>query len=629
MNPSQTKVLIVEDEAIVAYDLQNRLRKSGYTVSAIAASGAQALEGIEKTSPDLILMDIRLQGPMDGIEVATEVRHRYKLPVIFLTAHADHATLERAKLTGPFGYLVKPIGNINLSSAIEVALHKHRAERQLQDREAWLSTVLGSMADAIVVTDALGTIQFMNPTAECLTGWTHSKAVGQRVSEVLCLIDFADRSITAELVSAAAVEGVAAELPGDVRLVARGGRSVLVEGQIAISQAENRAIAGTVITFRDVTARNREQVHIRQEQKMLVASRLACGIARDFNNLLNVILGRSEELLREMGENNASRERIQAIRQAGSTAAAFTTQLLGLCPDQVLQPQKIDLNSVVDRLLPILKSLTGPSIQVQARLDPDLGKIRADASQIEQVLLNLVLNARDAMRQGGEVSIQTENIDLPGRGELEAEVEPFVRMVVKDTGAGMDREIADHIFEPFFTTKQPGQGAGLGLAIVHAIVSAGDGLINVESKPGAGAQFEIFLPRLGEARAVSAPAWSRSDGLSTVLVVDDLPEVRSMLRDCFEPGRYNFLEAANDEEAWLIARTHKGAIDLLVTDISKATMNDSNLGLRLSEVQPRAKVLFISGHPEDFLREDQPEVSFIQKPFTKQALLERIREILA
>ena len=499
MNPSQTKVLIVEDEAIVAYDLQNRLRKSGYTVSAIASSGEQALEGIEKTPPDVVLMDIRLQGSMDGIELASKVRHRYKLPVIFLTAHADQATLERAKLTGPFSYLVKPIGNVNLSSAIEVALYKHRTERQLQDREAWLSTVLRSMADAIVVTDALGKIQFMNPTAESLTGWSHSEAINRPVSDVVSLIDFADRGMTGELVSAATLNGVATELPGDVRLVCRRGRSVPVEGQIAISQAENRAVAGTVITLRDVTARNLEQVHVRQEQKLLVASRLAVGVARDFNNLLSIILGRSEELLREMNEDNSFRQRINAIRQAGSAAAALTTQLLGLCPNQIIKLDEVDLNSVVDRLLPILKGLTGPSIRIESRLDPNLGKIRADVSQIDQILLNLVLNAREAMPEGGEVSIQTESIDLPRPGELAIEIESFVRLVVKDTGAGMDREVADHIFEPFFSTKEPHEGAGLGLAIVHAIVSAGDGLINVESKPGAGAQFEIFLPAIGGA----------------------------------------------------------------------------------------------------------------------------------
>ena len=509
MNPSQTKVLIVEDEAIVAYDLQTRLQKSGYAVSAIASSGEQALEGIKKTPPDLVLMDIRLQGAMDGIEAALEVRNRYKLPVIFLTAHADQATLERAKLTGPFSYLVKPIGNVNLASAIEVALYKHRAERQLQDHEAWLATVLRSMADAIVVTDALGTIQFMNPTAESLTGWTHSEAIGRPLNDVVCLIDSADCSIAGELVSAATVDGVATELPGEVRLVCRrGGRWVPVEGQIAISQAENRAVAGTVITLRDVTARNWEQVHIRQEQKLLVASRLAGGIARDFNNLLTIILGRSEELLREMDQDNTFRERIQAIRQAGSTAVALITQLLGLCPNQIIQLDEVDLNSVVDRLLPILKRLTGPSIHIESRLDPNLGKIRADVRQIEQVLLNLVLNARDAMPEGGEVSIQTENIDLPRPGELAIEVEPFARLVVKDTGPGMDREVADHIFEPFFTTKETGEGAGLGLAIVHAIVSAGDGLINVESKPGAGAQFEIFLPAIASAGQLQQQAFS-------------------------------------------------------------------------------------------------------------------------
>lgn len=630
--PIKTKVLIVEDEAIVAYDIESRLRKAGYHVPATAASGEQALATIEKTLPDLVLMDIHLQGSMDGVATAAEIRDRYKVPVIFLTAHADRATLERAKLTGPFSYLVKPIGNVNLSSAIEVALYKHRTERQLQDREAWLSTVLRSVADGMVVTDAWGRIQFLNPTAEQLTGWPHGEAAGLPLFDVVSLLDSADRNITSELLSAAILEGSGAELPREVRLISRRGRATQIEGQIAVSQAANRAAVGTVMTFHDVTIRKREDIEIRQEQEMLVAGRLAGGIALDFKQPLSIILGNSDQLLREMDQADSSRERIQAIHQAGHAAAALTAQLLELHRNHIVEAQDVGLNPIINRLFPTLKRLAGANIQIEVRLDPALGNIRADPEQMDQVLLRLVLNARDAMPEGGRISIETENVDLPPRTELDKRPEPFVRLAVRDTGAGMDSEVAEHIFEPFFTTKERGKGTGLGLAIVHAIVTAGDGLITVDSKPGAGALFEIFFPRLEEPRSVVPISGVRakpgSNRASTVLLVDSQPEVRRLLHNCLETSGYDLLDAESGEEALVIASLHDGPIDLLVTDAATASLDSPKLGVRLAEVRPQTKVLLMSEYPERFFSHDEMDVSLIRKPFTKETLLERVKEIL-
>lgn len=497
MHTTQTKVLIVEDEAIVACDIERRLRKAGYAVPAIAASGEQALEGIERTSPDLVLMDVHLQGPSDGIEVASDVRNRYDLPVVFLTAYSDKATLERAKSTEAFSYLVKPIGNVNLASAIEIALYKHRIEQELKNRGAWLATVLDSMGDAVMVTGSGVDIQFLNPAAERLTGWDRKDAVGRRLTEVLRLVDFADRPLASE-VDAAIGAGVATDFPRETRLISRDGRSAAVEGQIAISQVDGR-LSGSVVTFRDVTGRNVEESQIRQEHKMLVASRLANGIGRDFNRLLTVILRHSEQLLEETGEASQLRNRLKAIHHAAYGAAVLTGQVLGLCRNKPAQLRTLDLNSLVTRFLPLLRRMAGSAITVEVQLDPGAGKILADVGQMEQLLLNLVLNARDATPLGGRVHIETGNIELPSRSPLVGGAEQFVRLAVTDNGKGMDSEMAEHMFEPFFTSKAPAPGTGLGLAVVHAIVTAADGLINVNSQPGAGSLFEIFLPRAEEA----------------------------------------------------------------------------------------------------------------------------------
>jgi two-component system cell cycle sensor histidine kinase/response regulator CckA len=495
MPVSQPKVLIVEDEAIVACDLERRLRKAGYVVSAIASSGELALQSIEETFPDLVLMDIHLQGPSDGIAVASEVRARFHLPVIFLTAYADKATLERAKATDPYSYLVKPVSPVNLASTIDVVLHKHRAEQELRKREAWLATVLHSLPDAVVVTDASGSIQFLNPHSERLTGWARGEAIGRQLWDVVRLTDFADRDPAQDL-NAAVGAGVACELPRDSRLIPREGQVISVEGHLAISRVDGQP-SGTVLTFRDVTERNLQETQIRQEQKMLVAGRLANGIARDFNRLLTVIVRYSQELLEELAEGDGFRRRVTAIHRAAHSAAALTDQVLGLCRKLPAEVRVMDLNSLVTGFLPLLRRMAGPAITVETRLDPELGGIRANQGQMEQVLLNLVLNARDALPGGGKVSIQTANVELP-------ESHPFVRLAVEDNGAGMDSETAEHLFEPFFTRKRRGAGKGLGLAVVHAMVSAADGLINVDSNPGAGSLFEIFLPRV-TARPGKAP----------------------------------------------------------------------------------------------------------------------------
>jgi two-component system cell cycle sensor histidine kinase/response regulator CckA len=487
MPASQPKVLIVEDEGIVACDLERRLRKAGYAVSAIAPSGEQALRSIEETFPDLVLMDIHLQGPPDGIAVASEVRDRFHLPVIFLTAYADKATLERAKATEPYSYLVKPVSHVNLASAIDVVLHRHRTEQELKKREAWLATVLDSLPDAVVVTDSSASIQFLNPHSERLTGWAHKEAVGRQLSDVVRLTDFAERDLAQEMTAAIAA-GVACQLPRDSRLIPREGRAIPVEGDLAFSRVDGQP-SGTVLTFRDVTERNQQETQLRQEQKMLVAGRLANGIARDFNRLLTVIVRYSQELLEETAEGEGSRRRVTAIHRAARSAVGLTDQVLGLCRKLPAEVRMVDLNALVTGLLPHLRHMAGPSISVETRLDPGLGEIRANHGQMEQVLLNLVLNARDAMPRGGKVSVQTGNVELPGS-------HPFVRLAVEDNGAGMDSETAEHLFEPFFTSKRRGAGKGLGLAVVHALVSAADGLINVDSNPGAGALFEVFLPRI-------------------------------------------------------------------------------------------------------------------------------------
>jgi signal transduction histidine kinase len=254
---------------------------------------------------------------------------------------------------------------------------------------------------------------------------------------------------------------------------------------------------------------------------MLVAGRLANGVARDFNRLLTGIVRYSQEMLDEMADGDSSRRRVKAIHRAAYSAAVLTDQLLGLCRKGPAEARALNLNSLVSRLMPMLRRVAGPSIKVETSLAPDLGEIRMDNSQMEQVLLNLVLNARDAMPRGGGVSIQTSNVELPGSYA-------FVRLAVEDNGAGMDSEVAEHLFEPFFTSKKREVGKGLGLAVVHAVVTAADGLINVDSTPGAGSLLEIFLPRWKEENMIPALTLGATNGANLTNAADLAKSVPSV-----------------------------------------------------------------------------------------------------
>jgi two-component system, cell cycle sensor histidine kinase and response regulator CckA len=493
MSSAQTKVLIVEDEAIVACDIERRLIKAGYAVPAIAASGDEALRCIEQTSPNLVLMDIHLQGPADGIAIAAEVRDRFHLPVVFLTAYADKSTLERAKGSGAFSYLIKPIGHVNLATTIEVALYRHQVEQELEKREAWLQTVLDSIADAIVVTDAAGGIQFLNPTAERLTGWTNREAIGRQFWEVAHLAA-EDREIAEDL-QAAIGAGIPLDLPRESRLICRGGRVAMVEGNIAISRVRNRH-SGTVVVLRDITARNWEEAQLRQDQKMQAAGQLANGLALDFKRLLTVVLQYSRQLILEMAQDHAFRERLRAVHRAGNRAALLASQVVGLYRKEPVQARIVDLNLLLSQFLPILKRMAGPSIALEAALDPELGQIRADIGQLKQIVLNLVLNARDAMPLGGSVRIATGNVELPARTTYYPGSESFIRLAIEPDGANKTGEIAKPMLDPFYAGNKPGMG--LGLAVVEAMVNAADGLICADGQPGERSLFEIFLPRWRE-----------------------------------------------------------------------------------------------------------------------------------
>jgi PAS domain S-box-containing protein len=627
------RILIVEDEGIIAAHIASLLSKTGYEVAGIAESSEEALAKIPELNPALVLMDIRIKGSMDGIETTAKLREHLDIPVVYLTAHTDQQTIDRAKVTGAFGFLAKPIHRGSLATTIEMAIHKHRADRAERDQRAWMSTVLGTMADAMAVIDRDGKVQFLNGPAEELTGWGNEEARNRDIAVVLPLRKSASGSSANEVLYPPSSPRPPGHLPPGLVACRRSGKRFPIEGEIA-SSVDGGRVVGAVVTFRDATARQARENEMRQEHKMQAVGRLAAGVAHDFNNLLFIILGYTDEMLRTSAFSEPNLRALLEIRKAGENATSITQRLLKFSRREPVERQDVNLNEVIRDMEELFRRQADSSIRWRFLLGQDLGAVRADAGQLKQVLMNLVGNARDAMPGGGRVTVETANVNMPRAGSLTNEREAFVALSVTDTGIGMSAETAEHLFEPFFTTKEPGSGTGLGLSIIHSIITDLGGTIHVDSRPGSGAAFTVYFPRAGADMEVHLAEDPVSAGIAepaTVLLVEDQESVRRLLRDYLFNSGYVVLEATNGEEAIRISGEHDGAIDLLITDVMMPRASGFEVARALAECRAGMKVMFISGYAEELengLESLPAGARFLPKPFARTDLLKNVSDLL-
>jgi PAS domain S-box-containing protein len=383
--------------------------------------------------------------------------------------------------------------------------------------------------------------------------------------------------------------------------------------------------------------RDRAEVTLRQSQRLESVGRLAGGVAHDFNNVLTAIFGYADLLAEELPADSPGREDLREIRTAAERAAGLTRQLLAFSRQQVLQPVVLNMNDVVENLEKMLTRLIGADVVLQAHLSPDLGNIRADAGQLEQVIVNLTVNARDAMPMGGKLTIETANAELGGDYvDAHRPVVPgrYVMLAVSDTGTGMDEATKARLFEPFFTTKEPGKGTGLGLATVYGIVKQSGGYIWIYSEPSHGATFKVYLPRVDapavELKQTSATSGSPT-GTETVLIAEDDELLRPLARALLAKLGYRVLEARDEAAALALARAHVGEIHLLVSDIIMPGRSGVELARELAAVRPRMRVLYISGYTDEAIVRHgllAPGVNFLQKPFTPDVLARKVRDVL-
>jgi len=513
-------------------------------------------------------------------------------------------------------------------------LQIYRIRDELIQREELFRLITENAADMIAVIDADGRRLYNSPSYERILGYSSDEM--QQTSS-LEQVHPEDRQLVEEAAKEARSTSVGRRI--EYRMRHKDGTWRFLESTAStILDAEGRPVK-LVIVNRDITGRRQLEEQFRQAQKMEAVGRLSGGIAHDFNNILGVIIGYCEILQERMAPTDPLASCVEEVLQAGRRGGSLTRQLLAFSRQQVLAPKVVDLNGIILDTEKMLRRLIGEDVELSTVLGPDLGRVKADQGQIEQVILNLAVNARDAMPTGGKVTIKTGNAEM---SEIDVRrysypVKPgsYVLLTVTDTGVGMDAATQTHIFEPFFTTKEKGKGTGLGLATVYGVVKQSDGYIEVHSELGAGTTFKIYLPQVDEPieveKSSSAESVPTLNGHETVLLVEDEQTLRNLTRNVLQSMGYTVLEAGNGTQACKISEQHREKIDLLLTDVVMPGMNGPALAEQLLVQRPEVKVLYMSGYTGQAVGQGVlPEGSnFLPKPFTREKLGRKVRAALA
>jgi len=505
-----------------------------------------------------------------------------------------------------------------------VAAQRTRANLAVRNASEHVRAVVQSSPLAIYTRDRAGNVLTWNPAAEALYGWRAAEVVGRPFQD--------DDTLCALALGGEAIRGM------EVTCQRKDGTVATISLSVAPLYNAHGQVTGMLSLAADLTDLRQLEVQFRQAQKMEAVGRLAGGIAHDFNNILTAILTNSELLLANTSLSGGVRHDIDEVKRAAERAAGLTRQLLMFSRQEVIAPRTLDLNALVAESRELLDRLIGEDIRLRTALGSVLGSVRADPTQLQQVIVNLIVNARDAMPKGGAITIETANVVLDrayAERHLPVVPGPYVMLAVTDTGMGMSQATLAHIFEPFFTTKGVDHGTGLGLATVYGIVKRSRGYIWVYSEPGKGATFKIYLPRVVDvpqvvAAAKEPPAPSRGSEV-VLLVEDDEHVLRSTMRALAERG-YTVISATNGLEALHLAESHRGPIHVLVTDVVMPGMNGREVALMLEATRPDMKVLYVSGYPDASIVYQgllAPGLAFLQKPFAPEALARKVRDVLA
>ncbi len=505
------------------------------------------------------------------------------------------------------------------------------SEEALREANQTLESLVQTSPLAIIALDLDGNVKSWNSAAERIFGWSEKEVVGLRIPTI-------PNDEWYGYHNSLGITGNGGTFSSTETAWIRKDRSLIEVSLSAAPHIDGKGnINGSVVVAADITERKHLEEQLRQAQKMEAVGRLAGGVAHDFNNLLTAIIGYSQLVLGRLHREDPMRNEIEEIEKAGQRAAGLTNQLLAFSRRQLLKPQVLDLNEVVANLGKMLERLIGEDVVLTSSLDPDIGCVKADRGQIEQIIMNLSVNSRDAMPGGGKLTIETFNVELDSSYTTEhisARPGPHVVLAISDNGSGIDKEIQKNIFEPFFTTKGRGKGTGLGLSTVHGIVQQSGGHIALYSEPGQGTSFKIYLPRLPNADKPPEPLVSSTpslQGSETVLLVEDEESVRRLARRILETYGYDVLEAAGCDDTIRICEEHNDQIHLMLTDVVMPGTSGRELAHLVARLKPEMKVLFMSGYTDDTIVQHRvlsADIPFLQKPFTPATLAGKVREVL-
>lgn len=643
--------LIVDDEKTTRLLASAALQGAGFLVEE-AESGTSALAAFERFRPDIVLLDVLMED-MDGFAACAALRGMVgggDTPIMMMTVLDDVESINRAYEVGATDFITKPFNCVILGHRARYMLRTVRAGNKEWDRESdfrefkrsdvnrALQTLVQASPLVIVVHDPDGNVRMWNNAAERIFGWKEDEVAGRPDPTVQECDEEEHRTLRKRVLDGETLTGVEARRRG------KEGSQVDIRFSAAPLRHESGDMQGVMYVIENITERRiadeerrKLKKQIFQAAKMEAVGRLAAGVSHDFNNILTAIDGYSDLLLGQLDGADPRRRNVEEIRKAGERAGALTRQLLTFSRQQSAQAKVLNLNGLVLNLESMLRRLIGEDIEIRTHLDPGLWLVKTDPGQIEQVIINLAVNARDAMPRGGKLSIETGNIQLDDVRIFEnIPVRPgcYSTLVVSDNGSGMDGETKRHIFDPFFTTKEADKGTGLGLSVVYGIVKNSGGYVWVYSEPGRGTTFKIYLPRVEDRPESIAPAvtaYGRFRGSETVLLVEDDDAVRKLLREVLERSGYKVLDACNGGDALGICERHGGGIHITVTDIVMPEMSGVELSRRILSLRPGMKTLYMSGYSDNSLAYHgimDTCTSFLQKPFTPDALGKKVREVL-
>jgi two-component system cell cycle sensor histidine kinase/response regulator CckA len=642
-------VLVVNDNTDQLDLTQFILEQAGYRVLR-AEHGAEGLEIATKKSPDLVVSDVMMP-VMDGIEMCRRIRENpdlHRVPVLLLSAlRVDSKSAVEGFHAGADDYLEVPFEQTRFIAKIARLFERKRDEEAhikliqtqnaLRESEERYRILFDNNPFPMWVTD-VKTLRFLaiNDAALKHYGYSKEEFLSMTIADIRppedvpallkSLSETRSRKFQAKLWQHIKKDGTVIDVE-------------ITSHDLVFDGKPSRLILTNDVTERrwaEITLRQIEE-QLRQSQKLESVGRLAGGIAHDFNNMLTAINGYSDLILRRLPPNDPLRRNIEEIKKAGERSAELTHQLLAFSRRQILQTKVLDLNKVISDTIIMFQRLIGEDIQLVASLSPEIGNIEADPGQLSQVILNLVINARDAMPQGGSIVIETERVQLDDRyagHHISVKPGDYVMLAVSDTGIGMDEETKKQIFEPFFTTKEIGKGTGLGLSTVYGIIKQSGGNIWVYSEPGKGSTFKIYLPRIAETTKVSEKSSQSTDshkGSETILLVEDETIVRKLSREVLESCGYKVIEAEHGVDALEICEKYEGKIDLLMTDVVMPKMGGRELAEILTKNYPHISVLFTSGYTDDAVILHgiiDVGTNFIQRPFTFDILARKVRELL-